>query len=107
MFDTQLKIEVMKVGGLIECLHSASLIVDDIEDNSIERRGEKCAHLIYGLDSSINAANLMYFLPFKNFLSCIGDFEKKCKIMQVYMNEMINCHIGQGKDIQVHKITKA
>lgn len=56
------------IGGLIEYLHTASLIIDDIEDGSILRREKPCSHLVYGLDRSINAANLVYFLPFKNLL---------------------------------------
>ena len=55
---------VFKIGALIEFLHTASLIIDDIEDGSILRREEQCSHLVYGLDRSINAANLIYFLPF-------------------------------------------
>ena len=71
MFAEKLDEKVLKIGALIEYLHTASLIIDDIEDGSILRREQPCSHLVYGLDRSINAANLMYFLPFKNLVSSV------------------------------------
>jgi geranylgeranyl pyrophosphate synthase len=38
MFAEHLDEKVIKIGGLIEYLHTASLIIDDIEDGSILRR---------------------------------------------------------------------
>lgn len=54
-----------KLSMLLELPHSGSLIIDDIEDGAIKRRGKPAIHLIYGLDNSINTANLIYFLPAK------------------------------------------
>lgn len=56
------------MGGLIEMLHTASLIIDDVEDQSRNRRDNPCAHLVYGLKKSINSANLIYFLSFKKIM---------------------------------------
>ena len=39
-----------------------SLIVDDIQDESDERRGGPCAHLIYGEPLCINAGTAAYFM---------------------------------------------
>lgn len=36
--------------------------IDDIEDNSCLRRGVPVAHSIYGVASTINAANYVFFL---------------------------------------------
>jgi hypothetical protein len=47
-----------------ELNHTGSLIIDDIEDDSIIRRGEECIHLRYGIDTAINAGNTLYFLPY-------------------------------------------
>lgn len=38
MFVDKLDQRIIKIGGLIEYLHTASLIIDDIEDGSILRR---------------------------------------------------------------------
>ena len=77
--------EVLMVGGLMELLHSASLIIDDIEDGSQQRRGKPCSYLVHGLDRSINAANLMYFLPFKKLYDSINDGRKKLALLQIFM----------------------
>ena len=46
---------------VIEGIHTASLIHDDIEDDSQKRRGEPSIHIKYGLDVAINAASTLYF----------------------------------------------
>lgn len=43
--------------------------VDDIEDSSILRRGIPVAHSIYGVASTINSANYVYFLGLEKILS--------------------------------------
>ena len=40
--------KVKPIGELVQMLHNASLLLDDIEDNSILRRGIPVAHKIYG-----------------------------------------------------------
>ncbi len=95
----------MRVGGLIEHLHCASLIIDDIEDGSVKRRGKACSHSVYGIDSAINAANLMYFLPINKLIASFSTPELKWRINEIYLNEMTLCHIGQGLDIKFHKVT--
>lgn len=39
--------------------------LDDIEDNSVLRRGIPVAHSIYGVGSTINAANYVMFIALK------------------------------------------
>lgn len=42
---------------------------DDIQDNSVLRRGIPVAHSIYGIASTINAANYMSFVALERTLS--------------------------------------
>jgi geranylgeranyl diphosphate synthase type 3 len=79
---------------IITSLHNASLLVDDIEDNSKMRRGVPVAHSIYGIPSTINCANYVYFLALEKChqLGCpttIG----------IFIEELLNLHRGQGQDI--------
>lgn len=48
---------------LAELLHTGALIIDDIQDRSLLRRGDECIHLRYGTEVAISAANTLYFLP--------------------------------------------
>jgi len=84
-----------------EVIHNGTLIIDDIEDLSKLRRGKACTYRIYGLDVAINVGNTMYFLP---LLPLIINKEKlspkkRCRLYEIYIQEMINLSIGQGMDI--------
>ena len=46
---------------LVEFVHTASLIHDDIEDHSETRRGKPAAYITYGMDTAINAGSWLYF----------------------------------------------
>jgi geranylgeranyl pyrophosphate synthase len=54
---------VYDIAALCEIVHNGTLIIDDIEDNSTVRRNKECVHLLYGVDISVNAGNLVYFAP--------------------------------------------
>jgi len=89
---------------ITEIIHNGTLIIDDIEDNSDFRRGKPCLHLIAGLDVAVNAGNMMYFLP----LRVLSDKKKTLPLpiivecYEVFAQEMINVHVGQGLDICWH-----
>ena len=46
--------KVEEIKKIITMLHNASLLIDDIEDNSKLRRGVPVAHSIFGVPSTIN-----------------------------------------------------
>jgi geranylgeranyl pyrophosphate synthase len=54
------KESLVVIDNVVGLLHNASLILDDIEDNSPKRRGQVAAHGIFGHAQSINSANFMY-----------------------------------------------
>lgn len=74
---------------------------------SLLRRNEKCIHLIYGIDQSINAANCLYFIPI-NYMLSLKKFtpETKLKLNEVFTQEMIQLHLGQAWDLQWHDAKK-
>jgi geranylgeranyl pyrophosphate synthase len=85
---------------LSDCVHNASLIIDDIEDKSSYRRGKKCVHLLYGEDISINAGFSLMIFPMNKFLSNIKrNYKLKGKIVENFLNELTSIHLGQGWDM--------
>jgi len=84
-----------------EFSHNASLIHDDIEDESDERRGKPAIHKIYGVDTAINSASFFYFLV----SSCIENspFQNKEKIYKSWHECMRRLHLGQAMDIYWHR----
>jgi len=94
--------EIYPLTPLVELAHNGSLIVDDIEDKSVERRGKPAVHLLYGEDLSINAGNLMYF----NATGLVARLDKPAElrfsILDSYCENLRRLHFGQGLDIQWH-----
>lgn len=71
-----------------------SFRIDDIEDNSKMRRGVPVAHAIYGIPTTINCANYVYFLALEEVHN-MGSPEA----VKVFVDELLNLHRGQGWDI--------
>ncbi|GLD95787.1 hypothetical protein PINS_up004465 [Pythium insidiosum] len=86
--------DVEAIKSIVDELHNASLLIDDIEDSSELRRGKPVAHAIYGVPATINCANYVYFLSLQRCAAL-----KNERAMQVYIAEMLRLHQGQGLDI--------
>jgi geranylgeranyl diphosphate synthase, type III len=82
------------VKDIIGDLHNASLLIDDIEDNSRLRRGVPVAHSIFGIPNTINCANYVYFLALEKCQAL-----NQPKATQIFVQELLNLHRGQGYDI--------
>ncbi|CAN8103574.1 unnamed protein product [Discula destructiva] len=79
---------------IIELLHTASLLIDDIQDNSRLRRGVPVAHSIFGIAQTINSGNYAYFMA-QQELPKLGD----PRAFDIFTEEMLNLHRGQGMDL--------
>lgn len=103
MLGGQQAFEIAKgLTTLVELPHNGSLIIDDIEDGSDLRRGKPATHITYGTDISINAGNMLYFLPTlaideADIPECL-----KLRLYQIYATYMRKIHLGQGMDITWH-----
>ena len=87
---------------LVEFPHNASLIHDDIEDNSDERRGKPAVHLVYGNDTAINSGAFLYFLPLACLEAGCADPTQAGKIWTAWASHMRALHLGQAMDIAWH-----
>jgi geranylgeranyl pyrophosphate synthase len=88
-----------------ELLHNGSIIIDDIEDMSEERRGKPALHKIFGIDIAINAGNALYFLALLPLIKKKDKLDKKTllRLYDLYAKEMIKIHFGQATDIAWHR----
>ncbi|EIM80708.1 terpenoid synthase [Stereum hirsutum FP-91666 SS1] len=111
------------IARIVSMLHNASLLIDDIEDDSQLRRGQPVAHKIYGIPQTINAANYVYFLAFRELFllrpsstgpqSTSADSEggqrpttisetrlyTDNEVDQIVTDELLSLHRGQGLDL--------
>ncbi|KAJ1726489.1 hypothetical protein LPJ61_005154 [Coemansia biformis] len=82
------------ISGVVRKLHTASLMIDDVEDNSDLRRGIPVTHKIYGVPMTINAANYVYFDALQDVLRM-----NKPRLVEIFTEELLNLHRGQGMDL--------
>jgi geranylgeranyl pyrophosphate synthase len=86
-----------------EVIHNATLIHDDIEDNSDMRRGQPAVHKKYGLDIANNLGDFMYFFPIVAMVDSTRlPKETKDRMLEVYVREMLRVCAGQSIDIAWH-----
>ncbi len=93
-----------ELGHLIlipELIHNGTLIIDDIEDCSLLRRGKPALHTLVGTDVALNAGNYLYFC----YHHLLKDCTLSCRegILRLVTEEMAHLHIGQSLDILWHQ----
>jgi len=85
--------------ALPELIHVGSMIVDDVEDQSLIRRGGPACHILHGEAIAINAGSACYFLG-----EIIVDHAKlndkqKVQIYKAYFDALRAAHTGQALDL--------
>ncbi|KAJ5963591.1 Phyllocladan-16-alpha-ol synthase [Penicillium vulpinum] len=96
-FDTWLQVPTEHldiVKKVISMLHTASLLVDDIEDSSLLRRGQPVAHSIFGTAQTFNSGNYVYFLALREIQKLNSP-----RAIEIYIDALIHLHRGQGMDV--------
>ncbi len=80
---------------VIELLHAGSLIVDDVEDDSLERRGAPALHRLVGVPLAINTGSWMYFWALAELA------ELAPAALPLAAATLVRCHQGQALDLAV------
>ena len=87
---------INNIRDITSIMHNASLVIDDIQDNSLLRRNNDCAHIKYGIPLSINAGYLTIF-------KVLNELNKKPEFSEQIKHKIVEniyyAHIGQGMDI--------
>ncbi|MBU6173435.1 MAG: polyprenyl synthetase family protein [Planctomycetes bacterium] len=87
------------VSEAIESLHAGSLVIDDVQDDSLSRRGEATLHQRIGIPLAINAGNWMYF----HALECLSDSSLapgiRGRLLEAMIQTARRCHEGQAIDL--------
>ncbi|KAF9168336.1 geranylgeranyl pyrophosphate synthetase [Mortierella sp. AD010] len=86
--------ELSIITKVVEMLHTASLMIDDIEDDSNLRRGQPVAHKVFGVPATINCANYVYFLALAE-LSKV----QNPSMHSIFTEELLSLHRGQGMEM--------
>jgi octaprenyl-diphosphate synthase len=93
----------LSISPVVEIAHNGTLIVDDIEDGSDTRRGGPAIHLLFGVDASVNAGNLLYFLPLALIDELRASDATRLALHARFALHMRRLHLGQAMDILWHR----
>jgi geranylgeranyl pyrophosphate synthase len=80
------------VKEIVSDLHNSSLILDDIQDGSLLRRGGTAAHIIFGKAQSINSATYM-------FVRAVHELANP-SLMTVLLEELDTLFLGQSWELK-------
>lgn len=85
----------------IEYLHASSLIIDDIIDGDIMRRGNDCFHIKYGINNALMVSSYLLSLAFSHindiYETDISEYKKK-KLFKYVTDKFKDLCIGQYFD---------
>lgn len=84
------------IKGVIDDLHNASLILDDIQDESILRRGRAAAHCVFGSAQCINSATYMVVQATARLHE---HHTKTPRAMGTFLDGLSSLSIGQSWDL--------
>jgi geranylgeranyl pyrophosphate synthase len=98
-----------ELAWIVESLHAGSLIVDDIEDESEERRGAPCVHRTIGVPLALNAGNFLYFWPQVLLAESSLSASQRLRAHERVARCLMRCHQGQALDlsVRVHELEQA
>jgi geranylgeranyl pyrophosphate synthase len=85
----------------IELLHAGSLVIDDIQDDSLLRRGEPSLHRRYGLPLALNTGNYLYFMAMVILARLKLPAESLVALYEDVNLALLRCHQGQALDLSV------
>ena len=91
--------KAMPAAAAIELFHNLTLIHDDIEDNSLLRRGKPCLHIEYGIPLALNAGDGLFMMNWNSLLrmrlSAVQTLELQRILTMAYSRVME----GQGMEL--------
>ncbi|MFC8957388.1 polyprenyl synthetase family protein [Streptomyces sp. NPDC057101] len=91
------------LAAAMELMHTGSLMIDDVQDRAVLRRGRVPAHAVFGLATTLNAGTAAYFAFDQVLRSVDDDPVLRSAMYQVMLGALRSAHAGQGLDLQGHR----
>lgn len=91
---------------IIECFHKASLIHDDIEDNSDRRYRKETLHKIHGIPAAINAGDYLIGKGYQLLSQLPVGNDIITRLLKIISRSHINLTKGQGEDLVQNPVNK-
>ncbi|XP_038223000.1 geranylgeranyl pyrophosphate synthase-like isoform X2 [Zerene cesonia] len=78
----------------VDMLHNGTLLIDDIQDNTLLRRSIPAAHLVYGIPLTLNTSLHVIFLMLDKLLTL-----NHPNLMKLYCEDFLEIIRGQGIEV--------
>jgi len=85
--------DAITLGAIVEMIHAASLLHDDVIDDALIRRGTDSINAIFGNKSAIMIGDILYSKAFYE----LSDLDKK--IAKAISNAVVELSLGERKDV--------
>jgi octaprenyl-diphosphate synthase len=89
--------EAIKVAAIIELIHAASLLHDDVIDEADSRRGVESINALYGNKHAIMLGDILYSKGYYELTKC------DAKVAQTISDAVTKLSIGELKDVDLAK----
>lgn len=90
----------------IEMFHNFTLIHDDIEDNSLVRRGKPCLHIEYGMPIALNAGDGLFMMVWKAAMFAAKEESKSMQTQNMLLKAFTNVLEGQAIELGWYRENK-
>ncbi len=97
---------VIRPAAILEVFHNFTLIHDDIEDNSLLRRGEPTLHITYGIPIALNSGDALYTSLWKSILSLPLSNDKIVELGHMYVKGFQDVVDGQGIELNWYHLNR-
>jgi len=93
----------IKPASILELFHNFTLVHDDIEDNSLLRRGKQTMHISNGIPVAINAGDALYTIVWKALFDLDIPSQLKSEIGILFSNSFKKVVEGQALELKWYK----
>jgi fusicocca-2,10(14)-diene synthase/ophiobolin F synthase len=88
--------QIIAIKKVVNLLHGASLMLDDIQDSSQLRRGKPAAHMVFGTMQTINTAGYRFLGALSEVMSlgsekCLEVFRGKVLVYVLHLKMTMVC----------------
>lgn len=95
--------EALPAATAIELFHNFTLIHDDIEDDSLLRRGKPTLHLIYGTPLAINAGDGLFMMVWESLLESKLAAETTLRTFRILLSAFTGVLEGQAMELNWYR----
>lgn len=90
---------VRNVAIAVECMHKASLIYDDIQDDDARRYGEPTVHIVHGVPLAMTAALFLLGVGYRLLSECGYAAEQQAQMLNLATDGHCRLCLGQGEEL--------